>query len=402
MPAGALAGGPRGRRLLGVDAVRGLALVGMVLTHLTPEVVDGRVTLAHEVAAGRSSAAFAVLAGTGLALATGGTSPLRGRARRAAAAGIAVRAAVVALLGALLGLLDPGIAIILVYYGVFFLLALPLLGLRARTAAAVAVLAGLATPVASHLLRPLLPAPDYANPTVGSLLADPVTSFWTITVTGYYPALTWTTYLAAGVAVGRLPLRRGAVAVGLVVTGALVAVTSLLASRAALSAGGRDALVAATEPGSRPRATVTTGSQLFGTTPTDSWWWLAVDAAHTGTPADLLGTAGTAVAAVGVGLLVARVAGRLLVPLAAVGATTLSWYCLHVAVFATGAGLGTPYLAWVVQVVVALGGAPLLLRHVRRGPLEAVVHAASEPVRAAVAEDGPEEGAGSGPSFYRT
>jgi hypothetical protein len=61
----------RSRRLAGVDAARGLAVLGMVAVHVLPATTDdGGVSLPEQIAGGRSSAAFAVLAGVGVALAT--------------------------------------------------------------------------------------------------------------------------------------------------------------------------------------------------------------------------------------------------------------------------------------------------------------------------------------------
>ncbi|OLT01079.1 hypothetical protein BJF90_33515 [Pseudonocardia sp. CNS-004] len=63
----------RGRgRILGVDAARAVALVGMFATHIFPLREAREPTLTGLVAAGRASALFAVLAGVGIALATGG------------------------------------------------------------------------------------------------------------------------------------------------------------------------------------------------------------------------------------------------------------------------------------------------------------------------------------------
>ena len=61
----------RRTRLAGVDAARGLAVLGMVAVHVLPtDDRDGQLTLPEAIAGGRSSAAFAVLAGVGVALAT--------------------------------------------------------------------------------------------------------------------------------------------------------------------------------------------------------------------------------------------------------------------------------------------------------------------------------------------
>src|SRR4029079_12296833 len=113
------AGSGARRRLDGVDAARAVALVGMASLHILPLMTAaGAETVAGAVAAGRASALFAVLAGVGVALGTGGrTPPARGRPHAVssprsprlaasapqtyvgAAAGLLVRGALVALVG---------------------------------------------------------------------------------------------------------------------------------------------------------------------------------------------------------------------------------------------------------------------------------------------------------------
>lgn len=86
-------------RLVGLDAARFLALLGMMATHLLATRSDsGDPTWVAEVLSGRASALFALLAGVSLSLMTGGPRPLRGEARVARSAGLLVRALAVGLL----------------------------------------------------------------------------------------------------------------------------------------------------------------------------------------------------------------------------------------------------------------------------------------------------------------
>jgi uncharacterized membrane protein len=136
---------------------RCLALLGMVATHvLDSHQADGDLALAQAVAGGRASALFAVLAGVTLALMTGGREPVRGRERLARSVGVAVRALVIAFIGLFLGDLQTGLAIILTYYGVLFLLGLPFVGLRAPALFGLAAVWLVAAPVVSQVLRPEL------------------------------------------------------------------------------------------------------------------------------------------------------------------------------------------------------------------------------------------------------
>lgn len=200
-------------RLAGIDAARGIALFGMMSTHVFPLYIEGTsdASWIGLTFSGRSSALFALVAGIGLALLTGGHR-LHDRAgisrdRR----GIAARAVVVAMVGLMLGGLETNIAVILFHYGVLFLLALPFAGLPARRLAWWAIGWVLLSPVAAFLLRPwaqgtVEPADLGRNPALEHF-AHPLTLIADILLTGYYPALQWLSYLLVGMVIGRLDLR---------------------------------------------------------------------------------------------------------------------------------------------------------------------------------------------------
>jgi len=380
---GTTAPGARRERLLGVDAARGAALLGMMATHVLPPTgADGEVTWPFLLLSGRAAALFAVLAGVGLALSTGRERPPTGAALAAARRGVLARAGVVAAVGLTLGLVPGPIAIILVDYGLLFAVAALFLGLRARALAVLAAGWLLAAPVLGHLLRPeLLPGPGPV-PSWWSL-ATPLQLLGNLVLTGYYPVLQWTGYLLAGLAVGRLALGRARVAAGVLGAGAALAVGSALLSDALVRAAGGVPALVATVPASfpvRPAQMVTALQDgLYGTTPTTSWLWLAVRAPHSGTPLDLLHTTGTALAVLGLCLLVVRTAAgaRALVLLAAPGSMTLTLYSLHVVLLpAMEADLG-PVAVWVLSaagaVAVGLGVRALGAR----GPLEELAASAS-------------------------
>jgi Heparan-alpha-glucosaminide N-acetyltransferase, catalytic len=355
-------------RIAGIDAARATALVGMFATHLLPLAdATGGKTLTGLLADGRASALFAVLAGVGVALSTGGAAqPADARSHAAAAAGLVVRGVLVGLIGLLLGGLDPAVAVILAYYGLLFVLATPLLRLGPRPLAALAAAACLITPVVSQVLRAGLPEGPGEQPGL-SALAAPGDLLVTLGLTGYYPVWTWLTYLLAGMAVGRLDLTRPRVAAVLLGGGAVLAVTAsvtsaVLVARSPLTA---DALA----------------EHRYGTTPTGTWWWLAVDLPHSGAPLDLAGTAGSALAVLGAMLLIGRWAAPLLWLPAAMGAFPLTAYTLHV--LAVAGFPATGLRVWLAHVVaVAVLGALLRLAR-RRGPLEALVAAAAGAARRA-------------------
>lgn len=362
-----------GRRLVGVDAARGLALLGMMAAHL---VGDGTSVLglldARALVDGRSSAMFAVLAGVGLALADGGQHPPRAGYRQMLAR-TAVRALVVLLVGLLLAGLGPPVAIILQYYALLFLLVSPLVRLPP------AVLLGLGGawlavgPVLSHVLRAGLglTGPS-AQVDMLVLLSDPVGGLVELLLTGYYPVLTWWAYLLVGAGVGRLALDRARTAGTLLAIGGLLAVLAPLASGLLLRAGGAAGIAAA------PDTLTDRGVEgpFFGTTPTSSWWWLALDDPHAGTPLDLLGTTGSALLALGACLLLAHARlGPVLLPLAAAGSMTLTLYSTHVVAVWLGAPPLPAVPSWWVHAVLALVLATLWRSTFGRGPLEAATAA---------------------------
>ena len=373
-------------RLVGVDATRGLALLGMMAVHVYPgRELDGSVSLAERIAGGRSAAAFAVLAGVGLALASGGPRPPTGRRWAGFGAATAVRALGIGAIGLALGYPDSGVAVILPYYALLFLLAIPLLPLRTPALGWIAVAVAVVVPPLSQAARANLGPPDYGNPTFATLLEAPRALLQTLLVTGYYPVLGWTAYVVAGLAAGRLRLTRARTAWGLLAVGSALAVGAVAASAVLLGPlGGRAAL--ATGLGVTPAELTrqTAAGFFYGTTPPGSWWWLAVDNPHSGTTLDLVHTTGVALALLGVMLLLTRVVRPLLVPLAAAGGMTLTLYSAHVLLLGSGWLPPDPTTSYLLQVVVFLAGATAWRMVVGRGPLEAAIAAVANPVRRAV------------------
>lgn len=361
-----MTGTSRGR-LVGLDVARCLALLGMVATHvLEARTPSGELAVGQWLAGGRASALFAVLAGVSLALMT--REPLRGRRLAWRTVGIAGRALLIALLGLLLGGLDTGIAIILVYYGVLFVLGLPFTLLGVRTLLLLTLGWVVLAPVLSHLVRPHLPPRGFESPTFAQL-ADPVQLASELLLTGYYPVVPWLAYLLAGLALGRLDLRN----------------TRLLG---ALALGGLGTVVLATRISRtlvNPAIASENAAGMFGTTPADGdWAWLLVVAPHSATPFDLAQTIGSAVLVISACLLLERLLPRAVTAVLGVvlgaGAATLTLYSLHVVMLTSQVWPDEEPSAHVSHVVVllALGAALRLTR--RGGPLETL---AGLPVRLA-------------------
>jgi hypothetical protein len=384
-------------RIVGVDVARAAALVGMMATHMLPGLVGTHVPWPQQLAGGRASALFAVLAGVSVALVSGRTTPLHGRARYAASVRLVVRAVLIGSLGLLLGTVPSGIAVILTYYAVLFLLGLPFLGLRAPALAALSVCWVVVAPVVSMLLRPHLPEHTVGSPTPDALMS-PHLLLNQLLFAGYYPAAVWLAYLFAGLAMGRIDLRRKGTEIQLLSGGVLLAIAATLLSRTLLARSDASAALASTYPdpsiGANPaamQAALTHG--LHGATPTGSWWWLATVAPHSGTPLDLAQTIGSAMAVLGLCLLVTRFQPRVWAAAFGAGAMTLSLYTLHVLLMGRGwwPELETPN-HYDDQVLLVLGIGAILALIPLRGPLETVVAVLSRAAAKPLGERGGQPG----------
>jgi hypothetical protein len=114
-------GGFEPGRLFGPDLARGIALLGMFAAH----VVSDR---AENLYDGRSSILFATVAGVSLGLLTGGADPPQRGSRGELRGGVALRGLGLIVIGAFLTVVvQPPLAVILDYYGVAFLLLVPVI-----------------------------------------------------------------------------------------------------------------------------------------------------------------------------------------------------------------------------------------------------------------------------------
>ncbi len=338
---------------------RALALAGMMAVHMLPaRGEDGSPTVSYLVFGGRSSALFAVLAGVGLALATGRETPPRGRQARALALGTVVRAGVLAVIGFALGGLGSPVAVILVHYGMLFAVGSLFLGLRSRQLVSIAALWLVTEPVLSHLIRSGLPESPISVPTFESL-SDPLTLALDVGLTGYYPVLSWVAFFLAGMAVGRLDLGSIKVGARIALVGAALGIGAWGVSTLLLGPFGGLAHLSQPLP-----------IQFFGTTPTTSWWYLAVMAPHSATPLDLAHSMGTSLAVLGVALLVSRSAESLWRAVAAAGGMTLTLYSIHVVALAMEIGPEDPMPRYFVHLVTLFALAAVWRFAIGRGPLE--------------------------------
>ncbi|WP_369680086.1 heparan-alpha-glucosaminide N-acetyltransferase domain-containing protein [Kocuria sp. WN036] len=381
------------RRLVGIDAARGLALIGLMAIHILPSWNEetGEASFTWRVFSGDSAALFALLAGVGLALTSGGRHPHEGKAMTADRIGLAVRAVLIAIVGLWIGALmpeDPPAYSILLYYGVFFLLAIPFLHAGPKVLFASAAVFGVVSPLLMQGLLDQLPAWSSYNPTLSTLVTEPGATASQLLLTGSYPALPYMTYLLVGMGLGRLNLRKQEVQIRLLVTGIGIAIFARATSYFLLYAfGGYQRLLEASSFGEEELAEVL----IWGpdSLPTSTVWWLAIATPHTNTPLAIAASLGVSLAVLGALLLIARKAEAWLLPLAAMGVMTLTLYTAHLVALSFEAHYDQPYLWYVIHLVVAALFAVAWHRALGQGPLERVIGLSVKGTRRAVLHSGP-------------
>lgn len=380
-PAEAPAESPPARsRIPGVDVARGLAVLGMFAAHAGP---PDPMNWLHQLVSGRSAVLFAVLAGVSVALLSGGRAGPRDGRKGRISSRIAVRAVVLFLLGLALTSMHVPAMVILASYGVLFLLSIPLLNLSARTLAVLAGITAVVGPLLSYGLRSMLPAQKVLGYTPSfsafASLDEAGNAVLGLLLTGAYPVLTWMPFLLVGMALGRMDLR--AVRIRLIAIGAGLAVIGYGASWLAMNVfGGFDRLVAQFGGQFPPELLRVVLNAGYGTVPTTDPVYLLQAGPHSGTPFEIIGSGGVAIAVLGLCLLAERLP-RVLAPVASIGALSLTAYVGHLlalrafgterlqAVFAENL-----YLPWLVLVLAAAVVCTAWRMLLGRGPLEWLLH----------------------------
>jgi hypothetical protein len=235
---------------------------------------------------GRSSILFATVAGVSLGLLTGGTEPPPPGGRGLPRASIAIRGAALMLIGIVLTtLVQPPLAVILDYYGLAFLLLIPLLFARRWVLALAALLVVVIAPPVVEALRT-----GVDTDTIPLLLAP----FANWLVFGTYPVAIWLAFPLFGLICARSGLERRRTQIVMIATGVVAAVAGY---------GSAEVLPGVTAE------------------------------AHSGTTAEVIASGGLAVAIIGLATLLGTLpepAGRgirfVLYPIAAAGGMALSLY----------------------------------------------------------------------------
>ena len=364
------------RRLTGIDVARATALVGMMAVHILPEVdANGGRPVPFVLAAGNAAALFAVLAGVGVGLTTGRDIPPSGRRWTSAVVGLFVRAVFIGTVGLVLGFVSAETAlVILPYYGLLFLMMIPILRNPAWVNFTVGVLVAVIGPLASHAMRTTTAAlADPPNLTFGDVLTQPQQTLTTLFLTGAFPAIGWFSYVCIGLGIGRMRLHGRRADITLIVMGFSLAVLANASSWLLLNAaGGRTALASvASKTMTLEQFTDALVWGASGTLPTDSWWWLAVLAPHTTTPVDLLYSTGIAVLVLGACLALGRVIPDLLRPIATFGSMPLSMYAGHLLLLEASSVMPTDATAeYLLQLALLFVFAQAWRSRFDKGPLE--------------------------------
>lgn len=289
-------------RIAGVDLARGLAIVGMFAAHLLVT-ADAFVWSEPEtwtaLVDGRSSILFATLAGVSIGLVTGGTVPLTGTSMSIARWRLALRAAILLVLGILLIVTGVPVYVILPAYAILFLLALPFTGMPARTVLWMAV--GLA--VIMPFLQPVLDdLPIWQTP-----FSAEIDAF----IGWHYPFTVWIAFVLAGLGIARAGITRLTIQSRMLVAGGVLAAIGY-------------------------------GLAELPAPATDTYWWSVWSAQpHSSGLFEVIGSGGFVVAVLAACLLLCRlrVVKAITLPLRATGAMPLTAYTVQIVVWALVAGI---------------------------------------------------------------
>lgn len=332
-------------RLLGIDAARGLAIVGMIVVNVGPTNAETVLERLYLLPFGRASVLFVTIAGIGMGLFLG---------RRQGAAlwsPLAWRVLLLLAVGLVLQTLTSSVSVILTTYALLFLTS-PLLQRLSRRAllsvAAVLLVAGPVWIVADDVTSP----GTYAKQGV-TLTTPPGETLHSLFLSGPYPLASWTVPFVVGLAVARLDLSRTRVQRRLAVWGAVAAVGAQLVA--------------------------TVSYDALGSRADTGWLRLLTGVAHGQMPLWLVSATGGAVLVVAVCVAVGQRTPALLRWPAVLGRYALTVYVAHVLVLAVvkppdglpSFALGALISALMVTVFVV--GAVLWDRTGRQGPLEWVL-----------------------------
>lgn len=366
-------------RIAGLDALRALAIIGMVYMHVSPTGWFTAVPFSEKtavfswfesIASNRAMSLFVLTAGISVAL----LSRRPGAGRR-----LAIRSGVLFLLSLSIDQLAGLNVSILEYYSLWLLLLIPLLRLPVRTLFGAAAVSAVVLPLFSFIVMnygqewPLSPFSGGPEATVGLRLlitpADWPAKLKSLLIGGGFQTPYAVPLLLAGLAVGRLDLQRASVRRRLALAGAALASLSWLMSYAALQLFGvRGAL-----------------ADMFSGTPPFQQPWGAVFAlppeqlyALSLTMGPFMFGSGLLLLSGLISVLERPVMQVLLLPLTSAGRLALTWYAAHLVFLHAGGSMPPyPFSLFAGMVLTVLVVSPLWCRRFRRGPLEGLTHRAA-------------------------
>jgi uncharacterized protein len=372
-------------RLQGIDVLRALAVIGMIYVHVAPaswlpggqaEPRPYLLSLLDDLVRSRSMSVFVLLAGVSFALMSGGARP-----RTSAWWPLAVRALVLVVIGMALEEVVPQTSVIIAYYGLWFIMLLPLIRVRAATLFTAAGVLAVAGPffalTAQNWGQGWFFIPDpMAAPVMGfDLPAQPLTALSDRLFGFGYPIAYTLPLLLAGMAIGRLDLHSFAVRRRMMITGGVLALGAWAGSAAAMAAwsGVLDRFNA-----ELPSVMQAGGTPVFP--------WVSVLAM----PPQMMFSFSVPQVVMMIGLcllligLMATWSGAR--PLALMGTCALTWYAAHLLALQAVGEPPHSFVLFAGMVAVAMVLSVLWRRKVGRGPLEWLVHrvvvlAAHEPRR---------------------
>lgn len=329
-------------RLIGLDAARGLAIIGMIIVNVGPTDPQTALERLYLLPFGRASILFVVLAGVGMGLF------LRRRRGPVLWRPLLWRVLLLLTLGLVLQTMTRTVSVILTSYALLFLLAPPLWRLSTRWLVGSGVALMVAGPV-------LIVAYDVLSPGIHaqegvSLTTPPTEAATSLLFTGPYPLASWLVPFIIGLALARVDLSDRVVLRRMTVWGGAAAVAGFVVADVAYAVLG-------------PRAD-------------EGWLRLLTGVGHGQMPLWLMSSIGGAALTVAVSTWLGRSAERWVRPLAVFGTYALTVYVLHVLVLAVikpDDGLDTfvqGALTSVLLTAALFAGALLWHRTGLPGPLE--------------------------------
>jgi uncharacterized membrane protein len=337
-------------RIVGVDAARGLAVLGMIGAHLVFVSAfewDAPETW-FDLVNGRSAIMFGLMAGVSLTLLSerartaGGVELLRVRIS------ILVRALAIGAIGALLEVLDTGFPIILATYAVVFVAGAWLITVRSRTLLIAAVVAVVLAPIIVLFARNFFYFSDLP-------FAAPELVY--VVLLSEFPAVLWIAFLMVGIVIGRLNFTSLAVHLRLAIVGVCLMIVGY-----GLGEAGNTLVPPDLTP--------------------DSWeqrvWGLVEQYPHSATTSEAVGSCGFAlfVLALCLAACSTRIGQIVLHPLVAVGALALTTYAGHfvaITLLGTYAEYSDEYTVFLQFLVVTTVFCILWRAILGTGPLERLV-----------------------------